>query len=135
MARRQSAAPGDCGNYAYSRGVCSVTLRRTVTGVNSMQGAAERILGDLHNLVRELEESFKGSSATEALSEAGGQLKEGLSRAREKLEELETRVHGGVKRSAKATDAYVRNNPWRSVGIAAAAAFILGAIVSHHDSD
>ena len=96
-----------------------------------MQGAAERILGDLHHLVRELEDSFKNNGTVESLSEAGGQLKEGLSRAREKLEELQTTA----RRSAKATDNYVRSNPWRSIGIAAAAAFILGAIVSRHESE
>ncbi len=96
-----------------------------------MQGAAERILGDLHNLVRELEDSFKNNSTVENLGEAGGQLKQGLSRAREKVEELQTTA----KRSAKAADTYVHSNPWRSIGIAAAAAFILGAIVSRHESD
>lgn len=99
-----------------------------------MQGAAERILGELQSLVNELEESFK-SSTTEALDEAGGHVKEGLARARAKLEELESRVEGGVRHGAKATNTYVHTNPWRSIGIVAAAAFVLGALASRRDSD
>jgi ElaB/YqjD/DUF883 family membrane-anchored ribosome-binding protein len=99
-----------------------------------MQGAAERILGELQALVQELEDSFKSSTA-EAVNEAGGHVKEGLARAREKLEELEARVEGGIRHGAKTTNSYVHSNPWRSIGIVAAAAFILGALASRRDSD
>lgn len=98
-----------------------------------MKNGTKRVLDDLHTLVRELEASFKDSPAAEGIGEAGERMQEGLARARSRIEELEGRLRSGMRRSMKATDRYVRTNPWRSMGIVAAVAFIVGALVSRRD--
>jgi ElaB/YqjD/DUF883 family membrane-anchored ribosome-binding protein len=39
-------------------------------------------------------------------------------------------VVGKAKVAAKATDDYVHENPWKSIGIAAGVGFLLGMLVS-----
>ncbi len=43
--------------------------------------------------------------------------------------EVEAKLIHETKQAARATDAYVRTNPWRAVGIAAVVAIVIGAIV------
>ena len=50
--------------------------------------------------------------------------------AREKFGELQATVEDGAKAAMTTTDTYVRSNPWRAVGIAAAAGAIIGFLAS-----
>ena len=99
-----------------------------------MKSNAERVLSDLQALVHELEHSFK-SCAAEGLEDAGERVKDTLARAREKIEDLESTLRREVRQGAKAADRYVHSNPWASIGIAAAVAFIVGALVSRREPD
>jgi ElaB/YqjD/DUF883 family membrane-anchored ribosome-binding protein len=50
--------------------------------------------------------------------------------AREKFGEIQSTVQDGAKYAMTTTDEYVRSNPWRAVGIAAAAGAIIGFLAS-----
>ena len=50
--------------------------------------------------------------------------------AREKFGELQSTVQDGAKAAMTTTDAYVRSNPWRAVGIAAVAGALIGFLAS-----
>lgn len=52
-------------------------------------------------------------------------MKKNISHMKYKIEELEYHI----KQKAKATDEYVHDNPWKSVGIAAAFGFLVGLIL------
>jgi ElaB/YqjD/DUF883 family membrane-anchored ribosome-binding protein len=65
--------------------------------------------------------------------EAGEKLSARLAEARERLEAVEDRVMTDVKRSARGADRLVRDNPWPAIGIAAAAAFLLGVLLSRRN--
>lgn len=97
-----------------------------------MDGNAEKLLHDLHKLTVELEKSVKGTTGT-WVGEAGERMRAGLARAREKISAIEAEVRGSLKEGVDATDDYVRANPWQSIGIAAAVAFVIGALVSRRD--
>jgi ElaB/YqjD/DUF883 family membrane-anchored ribosome-binding protein len=56
-------------------------------------------------------------------------LDESLKAARERLEHLEDLVLQRSKAAAKATDSYVRANPWQAVGIAAGVGLLLGLLL------
>ncbi|XLM20062.1 DUF883 domain-containing protein, partial [Chromobacterium piscinae] len=57
-------------------------------------------------------------------------LAEKLGTAKIKLRDAEVAVVGKAKEAAKVTDDYVHENPWKSIGIAAGVAFLLGMLVS-----
>jgi len=109
-----------------------VKLPGNVRGNIPMHGNAEKLLHDLHKLTVELEKSVKGTAGN-WVGEAGDRMRAGLARTREKISAIEAEVRGSLQDGVDATDHYVRANPWQSVGIAAAVAFVVGALVSRRD--
>jgi ElaB/YqjD/DUF883 family membrane-anchored ribosome-binding protein len=100
-----------------------------------MSSNTERTLNDLNKLIGDLETLLKGAAgaAAEQAGEAGEKLSAGLADARERLESVEEKVREGVAKGARHTDRYVRDNPWPVIGIAAAAAFVLGVMLSRRN--
>jgi ElaB/YqjD/DUF883 family membrane-anchored ribosome-binding protein len=100
-----------------------------------MSSNTERTLNDLSRLIGDLEALLKGAAgaAAEQAGEAGEKLSARLAEARERLEAVEDRVVNDVKRSARGADRLVRDNPWPAIGIAAAAAFLLGVLLSRRN--
>jgi ElaB/YqjD/DUF883 family membrane-anchored ribosome-binding protein len=89
----------------------------------------------LHKVLAELEGLAK--AAAEATGEGGsdliGRLKGTLSSARERIKEAEQKLEHNAAHGAKAADQYVHDHTWMSIGIAAAVAFLLGAMTSRRD--
>jgi ElaB/YqjD/DUF883 family membrane-anchored ribosome-binding protein len=103
-----------------------------------MKGHAERVLEDLQQLVAQFEELVKGSlsGAGEQVGDTSERLQSGLRRARERLASFERelgREFGEFGASARAADQYVRDHAWTAIGIAAAAAFLVGLIAARRD--
>jgi ElaB/YqjD/DUF883 family membrane-anchored ribosome-binding protein len=77
-------------------------------------------------------------SALNDLAEEGGNLSKGmrdkisanLQDLKQKLLETEKMVAEKAKVAAKATDEYVHENPWQSIGVAAGIGFLVGLLVS-----
>jgi ElaB/YqjD/DUF883 family membrane-anchored ribosome-binding protein len=55
---------------------------------------------------------------------------ERLADAKERLSSVQQAVVDKTKATAKATDDYVRTNPWQSVAIAGGVGFVLGFLVT-----
>lgn len=93
--------------------------------------AKERLMQDFNQVVSDTEQLLK------SLSSAGGEKAQALrakieanvGSARERLREIEEIAleRGGA--AAKATDAYVRENPWQSMAAVAGIAAIAGLVV------
>jgi ElaB/YqjD/DUF883 family membrane-anchored ribosome-binding protein len=100
-----------------------------------MSSNTERTLNDINRLIGDLESLLKGAAgaAAEQAGEAGEKLSAGLAEARERLEAVEDRVRDGVKHGVRRADRYVRDNPWPAIGIAAAAAFLVGVLISRRN--
>ena len=100
-----------------------------------MSSNTERTLNDLNKPVGDLEALLKGAAgaAAEQAGEAGEKLSAGLAQARERIEAVEDKLRDGVKHGARRADRYVHDNPWPAIGIAAAAAFLLGVLISRRD--
>jgi ElaB/YqjD/DUF883 family membrane-anchored ribosome-binding protein len=81
-----------------------------------MSGESERILDDLQKVLVEIEAVVKAT-----LGNAGERASDGA----EKL-------HSGLNR-ARAADSYVHKNAWVAIGVAAAAAFLLGVFAARRD--
>jgi ElaB/YqjD/DUF883 family membrane-anchored ribosome-binding protein len=95
----------------------------------------EKTLDDLHKLIGDIESLFKGTAADagECAGEAGERLFDGLASARERIADVEESLRSGVKSGVRTANRIVHRSPWQSIGIAAAAAFILGVMVSRRD--
>jgi ElaB/YqjD/DUF883 family membrane-anchored ribosome-binding protein len=95
----------------------------------------ETVVDELHKLIAEFEGMAKSALAA-AGQQAGGvaeELSAGLKTARERLTEFEQDVGHELKHGAHAADRHVRERPWMAIGIAAAAAFLIGVAVARRD--
>ena len=87
---------------------------------------------DVQNVVSEAQELLKtvkdeGATQLEAMkSKVANQYEV----ARQKFGEIQTTVTDGAKVAMDSTDAFVRENPWRAVGVAAAVGAVIGILFS-----
>lgn len=87
---------------------------------------------DVQNVVSEAQELLKTvkDEGSTRIDEVKSRVTGQYETARAKLDEINTTVHEGAKVAMTTTDEYVRSNPWRAVGIAAAAGAIIGFLAS-----
>src|SRR5262245_31975569 len=83
----------------------------------------EKLVADLKLVVSDAEELLRATAnqAGEKVSAARERIQASLATAKIKLSDAEQAALEQAKKAAKATDEYVQDNPWRAVGIAAAA--------------
>ena len=92
----------------------------------------EKLVADLKIVVADAEELLRATAAQagEKVSAARERIQASLAAAKVKLTEAERALLEKSKLAAKATDEYVRENPWQAVGVAAAAGLVLGILIS-----
>lgn len=95
-------------------------------------GARDQLMSDLKSVIQDAEVWLRnGSQMTgEELQAAKAKFERTLSSAKADLIRLEETVVEKTKEAAKATDAYVHENPWKSVGIGAAAGLVIGLLIA-----
>jgi ElaB/YqjD/DUF883 family membrane-anchored ribosome-binding protein len=91
----------------------------------------EKLAADLRAVVDDTEELLKATAgqAGEKIAAARTRAEKTLREARAGLEALGEAGVEKAKAAAKATDAYVHENPWQSIGIAAGVGFLLGWVL------
>jgi ElaB/YqjD/DUF883 family membrane-anchored ribosome-binding protein len=96
----------------------------------SVETSKRKLVDDFNAVVEDTEKLLKALAATGA--EKGGALRasaeQNLQVARERLRELQDEALERSRAAAKATDEYVRDNPWQSLGIAALVAALVGFV-------
>ena len=90
------------------------------------------IARDIQNVVSDAQELLKTvqSEGSSKLTEVKGQVQAKLDNAKQMLGELGTTVQDGAKQAMDTTDAYVRANPWRALGISAVAGALIGFLIA-----
>jgi ElaB/YqjD/DUF883 family membrane-anchored ribosome-binding protein len=83
------------------------------------------VLGEAEALLRQAAKET-GDKASDLRS----QVEAKLSAAKAKLQDLQDDAIDQAKAAARATDDYVRDNPWQAIGAAAAVGFLIGMLVS-----
>ena len=91
----------------------------------------DKLVADLKVVVADAEELIKltAGQAGEKVAAIRDKMKHGLEQAKTRIVELEGRAVEKTKAAARATDAYVHENPWKSIGIAAGVGFLLGLLI------
>lgn len=94
----------------------------------------EKLMQDLRVVVRDAEELLRATAgqAGDKVASARERVQESLAVAKERLIAAEHAVVEKTKQAAKATDEYVHENPWKSVGIAAGVGLIVGMLISRN---
>ena len=92
----------------------------------------EKLVADLKVVVADAEELLRAtaSQAGEKVVAARERIQASLATAKVKLTDAEQVLLEKSKLAAKATDEYVRENPWQAVGAAALAGLVLGVLIS-----
>jgi ElaB/YqjD/DUF883 family membrane-anchored ribosome-binding protein len=83
------------------------------------------VLGEAETLLR-----HAAKETGEKASDLRSQVEAKLLAAKLKLQDLQDDALDQAKAAARATDDYVRDNPWQAIGAAAAVGFLVGMLVS-----
>jgi ElaB/YqjD/DUF883 family membrane-anchored ribosome-binding protein len=100
-----------------------------------MQSAKERVIKDFRAVVTDTEELLKATAnqTGDRITAARARMEESLAATKKQLAELEENMLEKAKAAAQATDQLVHENPWKSVGIAAAVGLLLGMLIHRRD--
>lgn len=92
----------------------------------------EKLMQDLRVVVADAEELLRATAGQtgEKVSSARERIQESLVAAKVRLIAAEEAIVEKTKQAAKATDEYVHENPWKSVGIAAGVGLVIGMLIS-----
>ena len=98
----------------------------------STEIGSEKLVADLRALIADTEELLRASAgqAGEKAAAARERMQASLERSKQRLLEAERTLEDRAGQAARAVEEYVQENPWRAVGIAALAGFVLGALVN-----
>ncbi|HWS05980.1 MAG TPA: DUF883 family protein [Burkholderiaceae bacterium] len=91
----------------------------------------EKLAADLRLVIADAEELLQITSnqTGEKVAELRARMGENLRVARAKLSEADAALRDKAREAARATDDYVHENPWRSIGIAAGAGLVVGLLI------
>lgn len=92
---------------------------------------SEQLAADLKAVISDAEALLKltAGDTGSKLSGVRDKLEESLRATRERVAEIEDAVVAQARAAAEAADDYVHENPWPSVGIAAALGLVLGVLI------
>jgi ElaB/YqjD/DUF883 family membrane-anchored ribosome-binding protein len=92
----------------------------------------DQLLADLKTVMSDAEALLRATSAQtgEKIQEVRARAEESLRQAKARLSSIEDEALRRAREVADATDEYVRENPWQSVGIAAGVGLLVGLLLS-----
>jgi ElaB/YqjD/DUF883 family membrane-anchored ribosome-binding protein len=99
--------------------------------VEMKDATKERFAHDLKALVSGAEELLKltASNAGAEYASVKQKLERNLVSARDQIDHLEHAALLKAKHAARATDNYVHDNPWQSIGVGAALGLVIGVLI------
>jgi ElaB/YqjD/DUF883 family membrane-anchored ribosome-binding protein len=91
----------------------------------------EQLVNDFKIVVADAEALLKATAnqSGEKLAEVRARAEKSLKVAKAGLADTQAAVITKTKEAAKATDAYVHDHPWKSVGTAAAIGVVIGLLI------
>jgi ElaB/YqjD/DUF883 family membrane-anchored ribosome-binding protein len=92
----------------------------------------DQLITDFKVAVADTEALLKATVNTggEKIAEIRAKAEESLSIAKARITDTQEAMLAKTKEAAKATDVYVHENPWRSVGFAASIGVVVGLLIS-----
>ena len=92
----------------------------------------DQLLADLKTVMNDAEALLRATSTQtgEKIQEVRARAEESVREAKQRLSTLEDEALRRAREVADATDQYVRDNPWQSVGIAAGVGLLVGLLLA-----
>lgn len=107
------------------------------TNLAAQQHASkEKLIADFEALIADTEELLGATAAQggEKMAAMRSRMADRLADAKQRLDGVQRVVVDRTRATAKATDEYVRGNPWQSAAIAGGVGFVLGFLVTRLSS-
>lgn len=91
----------------------------------------EKLVADLKVVISDAEELLRvtANQAGEKVGELRVRMQENLTAARHKLADAEVALKEKSREVARATDDYVHEHPWKSIGVAAGVGLLVGLLI------
>jgi ElaB/YqjD/DUF883 family membrane-anchored ribosome-binding protein len=98
----------------------------------SNEVTTDQLVADLKVVMQDAEALLRATSAQtgEKIQEVRARAEQSLQQAKARLADVEEEALRRARELADATEEYVRDNPWQSVGIAAGIGLVLGVLIS-----
>lgn len=97
--------------------------------LTSAQG--DKLMNDLKLVIADAEELLRvtADQASGAATEVRGRIQGRLQQAKAELARLQEAAIAKVKAAGHATDEFVHENPWKSIGIGAGVGLVIGLLI------
>lgn len=91
----------------------------------------EKLVADMKAVIADAEDVLKATAdqTGEKIASLRARIQERVHAARARLADAEAVLREKTRAMAQATDAYVHENPWKSIGVAAGIGFLVGFIL------
>jgi ElaB/YqjD/DUF883 family membrane-anchored ribosome-binding protein len=95
------------------------------------QVTKDKLVADFRLVVADAEELLRltANQAGDKATELRARVQDHLVNAKQKLADADSALRDNAKAVARATDDYVRDNPWRAVGVAAGVGLLVGLLI------
>lgn len=102
------------------------------TELTAIEGTKEKLVRDLKVVVADGDDLLKevANSSVEQFAAARTNVEARMDEAKSRLQDARIAVTRTAKDAAGATQEYVRENPWKVLGLAAAAGLVIGFVLS-----
>ena len=92
----------------------------------------DKFVQDMKTVISDAEELLRATAnqAGDKIGVARERIQDSLRQAKVKLADAEAVVRERAQQAARDTEEYVRDNPWRAIGVAAGIGLVLGLILS-----
>ena len=99
--------------------------------VDSATETKDQLVSNIRRVVSDAEDLLAATAGQtdSKITELRARAKENLSMAREKLADADAVVRARARQAAAVTDEYVHDNPWSSIGAAAALGILIGVLL------
>ncbi|MBS0401587.1 MAG: DUF883 family protein [Proteobacteria bacterium] len=93
--------------------------------------AKEELVANLRRVISDAEDLLAATAgdSDSRIAELRARAKQNLAVAREKLADADAALRAGARRAMNVTDDYVHENPWSSIGAAAAVGMLIGVLL------
>jgi ElaB/YqjD/DUF883 family membrane-anchored ribosome-binding protein len=100
--------------------------------IPTQTGARDQLLSDLKTVIQDAEAWLRhsGHLTGEEFKAAKAKFERTLVKAKDDIVRLEEAAVEKAKVAAKATDEYVKENPWKAVGLGTAVGVVIGMLIA-----
>ena len=99
---------------------------------DNYENSRDKMVGEFSTVINEAEDMLKraANETGEKAKDLRAQVEAKLLAAKLQLQELQGAAADRAKEAARATDDYVHDHPWQSIGVAAAIGFVAGLLMN-----